>query len=115
MTSVEQPRTAVDSGNFLDKMRSEFNELLNNPIFDPALQPLEQQYNIKREHVGFAVAGVLALYLVLGSAAQLLCNIIGFGYPAYVSVKAIRTKETVDDTQVSPPFILFLCIFNMIF
>ncbi|CAI2348643.1 unnamed protein product [Caenorhabditis sp. 36 PRJEB53466] len=65
--------------------------------FDQLMQYAES-VGIKRDQVSYIAFALAAFYLVFGSAARLFCNLIGFGYPMYASVKAIRTKETDDDT-----------------
>ncbi|CAD6195888.1 unnamed protein product [Caenorhabditis auriculariae] len=67
--------------------------------YDEYVAKAEETTGLKRENLSYVLYGLLAFYLIFGSAAKLLCNLIGFGYPAYASVKAIRSVDKKDDTQ----------------
>lgn len=83
----------------------EYKEALDKCLRDKSkpwtqyLELAEAKTGVDRLYVFAGVAGFLALYLVFGFGAQLLCNTIGFAYPAYVSMKAIESPKKDDDTK----------------
>ncbi|XGW20202.1 hypothetical protein V3C99_003762 [Haemonchus contortus] len=71
------------------------------------LATIEQKSGVRRLHIVLAVAALQALYLIFGHFAQLVCNFMGFIYPAYVSIKAIETATKDDDTQWLTYWVVF--------
>ncbi|VDP09581.1 unnamed protein product [Soboliphyme baturini] len=52
-----------------------------------------------RENIAYAGLGILAVYLIFGYFAELICNFIGFAYPAVLSIQAIESADKKDDTK----------------
>ena len=63
------------------------------------LEQAERQANVPRVYIATAGLFLCLVVLFFGFGAGLMCNLVGFVYPAYASFKAIETKEEGYDTQ----------------
>jgi len=84
----------------------------NQPWTD-ALEWAEVKTGIKRKYLLVVLLFGLGLYMVYGFAAQLLCNIVGFLYPAYRSIKALESPNKDDDTKWLTYWVVF-ALFSII-
>jgi receptor expression-enhancing protein 5/6 len=81
---------------YKEKLNKALHE--KNPFTD-VLAKIEAKTKVDRLYITLGIAGVLALYLLVGYGAEFLANFIGFLYPAYASIKAVESLQKDDDTK----------------
>ncbi|XP_025772099.1 receptor expression-enhancing protein 6 [Puma concolor] len=83
----------------MDGLRQRFEHFLEQRnLAAEALRALEAKTGVDKRYLATGAATLLSLYLLFGFGASLLCNVIGFVYPAYASIKAIESPSKEDDT-----------------
>merc|ERR1712212_579741 len=82
----------------LKPLMDKFEALMENESVAKYLNLLESKTNIKKKYLAYGTAVVVS-WLMFGYGASLLCNVIGFVYPAYCSIKALESHDKDDDTQ----------------
>ncbi|EGT45650.1 hypothetical protein CAEBREN_14938 [Caenorhabditis brenneri] len=93
--------SATSSGDGFQKLHNDFITYLyadHGAAYNENVKKLEESFGQKREIFAYGLIGLSCVYMIIGSWAEFMCNLIGVAYPAYVSVKAIRTEGTDDDT-----------------
>lgn len=72
-----------------------------------ALDIMEAKTGVDRMYIFIGTIAFFGVYLVFGFGAQLVCNVLGFLYPAYTSIKAIETPQKDDDTKWLTYWVVF--------
>ncbi|XP_017866706.1 PREDICTED: receptor expression-enhancing protein 5 isoform X1 [Drosophila arizonae] len=89
----------------IPQMFENYKETVRKSLRDPnkpwtkAFDILEERTSVDRVNLFSGAVALCAIYLIFGCWAQLVCNIIGVLYPAYVSIHAIESSTKQDDTK----------------
>ena len=92
----------VNSAEMYQSYLKKLDELLyQESKLTPYFEMLEKKTGVKRTYYALGFIAFLLLYIVFGYGGDLICNLIGFVFPAYKSIKAIESVDKDDDTQVN--------------
>merc|ERR1712000_160003 len=80
-------------------------ELANVPLL--VFVEEKSQKKVQRAHIALGVIGVMFFFVLIGIWDKLMVNILGFVFPAYISIKAIESKDKEDDTQWLTYWVVF--------
>ncbi|KFM82591.1 receptor expression-enhancing protein 5-like [Stegodyphus dumicola] len=88
----------------LDKKLQEDNKL------NEYLKKAEEISGIERRKLVLGICFTLGFLVIIGYGAQLICNGVGFAYPAYASILAIESRNKEDDTVWLTYWVVFAAL-----
>jgi receptor expression-enhancing protein 5/6 len=71
------------------------------------LEKAEKATGVKRLYIAQGILGFVGLYMIIGHFAELICNLVGFAYPAYASINALESRDKEDDTKWLTYWVVF--------
>merc|ERR1711998_461614 len=62
-----------------------------------ALQALQDKTGVKKLYIAAGISAFVVIFILFGFGAGLLCNFVGFVYPAYASFKSLESQNANED------------------
>ena len=91
----------------MDQIKQKIDNLSRHFEQVPALKQLSEKTGIPLGQLVIGVMVVLFLFVLLGFGANLIVHVVGILYPAYMSFKAIESKEEDDDKMWLTYWVVF--------
>merc|ERR1712100_242006 len=73
------------------------------------MQQLEDKTQVKKLYIAAALAVVTVVFILFGFGAGLLCNFVGFVYPAFASFKALDSKNEGEERNWLIYWVVYSC------
>merc|ERR1712057_145975 len=74
-----------------------------------ALQMLQEKTGVKKLYIAAGISLFVVIFILFGFGAGLLCNFVGFVYPAYASFKSLESQNTNDDRLWLTYWVVYSC------
>uniref|UniRef100_A0AAV1T3D9 Receptor expression-enhancing protein n=1 Tax=Peronospora matthiolae TaxID=2874970 RepID=A0AAV1T3D9_9STRA len=75
----------------------------------PVLQSAQDATGVEKLYLVASGAALVLLLLLVGFGAGLICNVVGFVYPAFCSFRAIESNDKKDDVQWLTYWVVYAC------
>jgi len=96
----------------MSQIYKQFNDYLEKMLHEKGRiadlsEKIEKTTGVKRIYIAQGILGFISIYMIFGYFAELICNIVGFIYPAYASIHALESHDKDDDTKWLTYWVVF--------
>ncbi|QPG74454.1 hypothetical protein FOA43_001784 [Brettanomyces nanus] len=99
----------MDFNSIQAQIQGAFNSIDLNTQNFKSLDAFESKTRLPRSYavVGAGATYLLLIFLNIGGIGELLSNLAGFAYPCYLSLRALKTSGSKDDTRLLTYWVVF--------